>query len=63
MLLANPIYSGCGAGGDPKVGKECALNSIDQIKEILADTNVLILSSRPWWWHWHWSNTCYCRCS
>ncbi len=35
LLLANPIYSGCGAGGDPKVGKECALNSIDQIKEIL----------------------------
>ncbi|ADR25009.1 cell division protein FtsZ [Mycoplasmopsis bovis] len=45
LLLANPIYSGCGAGGDPKVGKECALNSIDQIKEILADTNVLILAA------------------
>lgn len=45
LLLANPIYNGCGAGGDLKVGKECALNSIDQIKEILADTNVLILAA------------------
>ncbi|QSF13818.1 cell division protein FtsZ [Mycoplasma sp. Mirounga ES2805-ORL] len=36
---------GFGAGGDPKVGRECALDSIEDIKEALKNTDVLIVAA------------------
>lgn len=37
--------TGFGAGGDPEKGRQCALESIDAIRETLKDTDILIISA------------------
>ncbi|MGV2393025.1 UNVERIFIED_CONTAM: cell division protein FtsZ [Campylobacter lari] len=44
ICLGSEDKRGFGAGGDPEVGKNLTLESSDEIKEILQDTDLLILT-------------------
>ncbi|WP_029513197.1 FtsZ/tubulin family protein [Mycoplasmopsis primatum] len=45
LLLINSHNNGGGAGGNPLIGKECALNTKDEILKILQDTELLVLAA------------------
>ena len=43
VQLGRSVSRGLGAGGDPEVGYQAALESADEIREALADTNVVFI--------------------
>lgn len=44
-ILLGDSTRGFGAGGDPKVGRECALESIKEIQKSLENTDIVIISA------------------
>jgi len=45
VQLGRSVSRGLGAGGDPEVGYQAALESADEIREALADTDVIFICS------------------
>src|SRR5437667_7773434 len=45
VQLGRSVSRGLGAGGDPEVGYQAALESADEIREALADTDVMFLGA------------------
>lgn len=45
VVLGRNLTKGLGAGGDPAVGKEAALDSIDEIKEIINGANMVFIAA------------------
>src|SRR5215471_13853428 len=43
VQLGRSVSRGLGAGGDPEIGYQAALESADEIREALADTNVIFV--------------------
>jgi len=45
IALGKEYTKGLGAGGDPEVGKKAALQDIDDIKELVKDTNLVFIAA------------------
>lgn len=45
LVLGKNTTRGLGAGGNPSVGKEAALDSIDDIKEIVSGANMVFIAA------------------
>ncbi len=45
VQLGEKLTRGLGAGGNPDVGREAALESIDRIREVLADTDLVFVTA------------------
>ena len=45
IVLGNAVTSGRGAGGDPKVGEQAALESEEQIRQIVQGANLVFISA------------------
>ena len=44
LLIGQGITNGCGAGGDPQVGKQCALNAETEIQKLLQGANLTFVT-------------------
>ena len=44
LVLGKRVTKGLGAGGNPEAGKKAAIDSYDEIKEIIKDTDLVFLA-------------------
>ena len=51
VQLGRSVSRGLGAGGDPDVGYQAALESADEIREALTDSQCDFHLCRARWWH------------
>ena len=65
LQLGNDLTDGLGAGANPAIGKEAALESKDEIEEALKNSifeyKIINIGIRYLWngrWNWNWSISC-----
>ena len=60
IFLGRDITQGLGAGGNPEIGRKAAQESENEIREALADANMVLLLPE-WWWNRYWWCTSCCK--
>ena len=62
LQLGTDVTKGLGAGANPEVGRQAALEDIERIREVLAGADMVFITAgmgggtgtgvRPWWLKW-----------
>ena len=60
IQLGKKLTRGLGAGAKPAIGKQAALESEDEIREVLSGCRYGFYYCWYGWWNWYWCCTCSC---
>ncbi len=62
IQLGVTLTEGLGAGANPEIGEQSAVESMEDIKSMLT-TNTKMLFITRWYgrWYWYWCSSYYCK--
>ena len=62
VQLGVSLTEGLGAGADPEVGAQSAVENLDQISDMLSvNTKMIFYHCRNGWWYGYWCSPCNCK--
>ena len=57
LQMGSNITKGLGAGANPEIGRQAALEDRDEIAEILSGADMVFITAGMGWWNRHWCCT------